>query len=257
MKKLRLIIAFLLFSAAYCIGQPFTTGEIGVDEHLDSIVPLDLVFGNEQNQQVKLGELIDKPTVLSFVYFDCPGLCSPLQQGISELISNSDLILGKDYKVITISFNFKDTPEKARQKKANFTTKISKEKAPHWIYLTADSATVIDILNSVGYKIKIAGVDYIHPSAIIIVSPKGKITRYLYGLQFLPFDFKMAVIEAQKGISRPSINKVLEFCYAYDPEGKRYTLEITKVSATIILSILAIFFAVLMFRKKRKQSKNT
>ena len=257
MKKVKFVIIFLLINTIYSFGQPFTTGEIGVNEQLDSIIPLDLVFNNDQNKNVTLGEIIDRPTVLSFVYFDCPGLCSPLQQGISELIGNSDLILGKDYKVITISFNFKDTPEKARQKKANFTTKISKDKAPYWIYLTGDSTTVIDILNSVGYKIKIAGVDYIHPSAIIIVSPKGKITRYLYGLQFLPFDFKMAIIEAQKGISRPSINKVLEFCYAYDPEGKRYTLEVTKVSATIILAILGIFFTVLMIRKKRKQTKKS
>jgi protein SCO1/2 len=252
MKKFRLLLIIMFFKAGFCFGQPFTTGEVGIDEHLDSILPLNLVFNNDQNKNIKLGEIIDRPTVLSFVYFDCPGLCSPLQQGISDLISNSDLTLGKDYKVITISFNFKDSPEKALQKKANFTTKISKDKAAYWIYLTGDSAAIIQILNSVGYKIKIAGVDYIHPSAIVVVSPKGKITRYLYGLQFLPFDFKMAIIEAQKGISRPTINKILQFCYAYDPEGRRYTLEVTKVAGTIILAILALFFTVLIIRKKKK-----
>ena len=254
MKSIKLLFIILFLKASFSFGQPFSTGEVGINEKLDSLIPLDLVFNNDQNINIKLKDIVDRPTVFSFVYFDCPGLCSPLQHGISELIGNSDMVLGKDYKVITISFNFKDTPEKARQKKLNFTTNISKEKAPYWVYLTGDSSAVIDILNSVGYKIKVTGVDYIHPSAIVIVSPQGKITRYLYGLTFLPFDFKMAVIEAQKGISRPTINKVLEFCYAYDPEGRRYTLEVTKVAGTIILAMLALFFSVLIFRKKRKNT---
>jgi protein SCO1/2 len=188
-----------------------------------------------------------------FVYFDCPGLCSPLQEGVSKVIEASDLTLGKEYQVITISFNFQDTPEKAIKKKANFTTKIGAEKAKAWYYLTGDSAAVIKILNSVGYKIKIAGIDYIHPSAIVVISPKGKITRYLYGLTFLPFDLKMSIIEAQKGLSRPTINKVLEFCYSYEPEGKRYTLEITKLTGVFILLILGIFFITLIIRRKKKR----
>ena len=124
MKAPKLLLIILFFKAAFCFAQPFTTGEVGINEHLDATIPMDLIFNNDQSKNIKLGDIIDRPTVLSFVYFDCPGLCSPLQQGISELIGNSDLVLGKDYKVITISFNFKDSPEKARQKKANFTTKI-------------------------------------------------------------------------------------------------------------------------------------
>jgi protein SCO1/2 len=211
------------------------------------------MFLNEQNQPITLGQLIDKPTVLSFVYFDCPGLCSPLQEGISDLIDKTDLVLGKDYNVVTISFNFRDTPEKAVQKKANFTTKFSKEKASNWHYLTGDSAAIVKILNSVGYKIKVAGVDYIHPSAIIMLSPKGKITRYLYGLSFLPFDLKMSVIEAQKGISQPTINRLLLFCYAYEPAGQRYSLEITKlVGIFMIIVIVALFISLVMKRKKKE-----
>ena len=251
MKKFIALIPFITF---YIIGlsQPFTN-EVGIDEHLNDTVPLKLTFLNEQNQIITLGQLIDKPTVLSFVYFDCPGLCSPLQEGISDLIDKSDLELGKDYNVITISFNFRDTPEKAVQKKANFTAKFSKEKAANWHYLTSDSATIVKILNSVGYKIKIAGVDYIHPSAIIMLSPKGKITRYLYGLTFLPFDLKMSVIEAQKGISQPTINRVLQFCYTYEPEGRRYSLEITKLAGIFMLIIVAALFTILMMKRKKKE----
>ena len=250
MKKIFTILILLGYSLISS-SQPFTN-EVGIDEHLGDTIPLNLTFFNEQNKPITLGQLIDRPTVLSFVYFDCPGLCSPLQEGISDLIDKSDLELGKDYKVITISFNFRDTPEKAIQKKANFTTKISKDKAPYWYYLTGDSSAIVSILNSVGYKIKVAGLDYIHPSAIIILSPKGKITRYLYGLTFLPFDLKMSVIEAQKGISQPTVNRVLQFCYSYEPEGRRYTLEITKLVGTITLVIVVLLFGVLILRKKKK-----
>jgi len=250
MKKFTLLTLFIFLSLSV-YSQPFGN-EVGIDEKLDSILPLDLSFHNEQSEDITLRQLIDKPTVLVFVYFDCPGLCSPLQEGVSKVIEASDLNLGKDYEVITISFNFKDTPEKAKLKKANFVTKIGEEKAKSWYYLTGDSASVVKVLNSVGYKIKITGVDYVHPSAIVIVSPQGKITRYLYGLTFLPFDLKMSIVEAQKGLSRPTINKILEFCYSYEPEGKRYTLEITKLTGTFILIILAIFFIVLVIRKKKK-----
>lgn len=251
MKK---ILAVLLFlgNSIFAFSQPFTN-EVGIDEHLNDTVPLNLAFINEQNQSVTLGQLINKPTILAFVYFDCPGLCSPLQEGISDLVDKSDLVLGKDYNIITISFNYKDTPEKAIQKKANFTTKIGKDKAPYWYYLTGDSLAIVKILNSVGYKIKVAGVDYIHPSAIIMLSPKGKITRYLYGLTFLPFDLKMSVIEAQKGISQPTINRVLQFCYAYEPEGRRYTLEITKLIGVFTLIVILALFIILVSRRKKKE----
>lgn len=249
MKKL-LTITLLSICSLFAYSQPFTN-EVGIDEHLGDTIPLNLSFLNEQNQPITLGQLIDKPTILAFVYFDCPGLCSPLQEGISELVDKSDLVLGKDYNIITISFNFRDTPEKAIQKKANFVTKISKEKAPYWYYLTGDSTAIVNILNSVGYKIKIAGIDYVHPSAIIMLSPKGKITRYLYGLSFLPFDFKMAAIEAQKGLSQPSINKVLEFCYSYEPDSKRYSLEITRLVGIFILIVVGAIFLVLVLKRKK------
>ena len=133
------------------------------------------------------------------------------------------LHLGKDYQIITISFNTKDTPEKAREKKVNFVQKISKENQKYWIYLTGIQENINTITDAVGFKYKAQGLDFAHASAIMVLSPQGKITRYLYGLTFLPFDVKMAIIEAQKGIARPTINKVLEYCFAYNPGSKTYT----------------------------------
>lgn len=255
MKKLLSTLLFICLFLVPAFSQVFSEQEIGIAEHLNDTIPMDLVFFNEKNEQVRLGDLIDGPTVLAFVYFNCPSICNPLQEGLAEVIEKTDLELGKDYKVITISFDYRDTPEQAVKKKRNFTTKIGDEKARHWYYLTGDSASIATILGSVGYKIKVAGLDYIHPSALVVVSPKGKITRYLYGLRFMPFDLKMAVIEAQKGLSRPTVNKVLEFCFTYEPEGRKYSLQVTKVVGTLTIFILVIFFLVLVLRKKKQVTK--
>jgi protein SCO1/2 len=172
--------------------------------------------------------------------------------GVAEVVSNLDLELGVDYQVITISFNTSDTPEKAREKKVNFVTRISKEHQKDWIYLTGEQENISAITGAVGYKYKPQGLDFAHPSAIVIVSPAGKITRYLYGLTYLPFDVKMAVIESQNGLARPSINKVMEFCFAYNPASKTYTLQVTRVFGTIIVIIAVITLAVLILKGRRK-----
>jgi protein SCO1 len=226
--------------------------EIGIVERLGETIPMDLWFINEAGDTITLGEIIDKPTILSFVYFDCPNLCSPLMDGIADVVSKLDMTLGKDYEIITLSFNTKDTPEKAREKKLNFVTKISKENQSHWIYLTGIQENIDKITAAIGYRYKAQGLDFAHASAIYILSPKGKITRYLYGLTFLPFDVKMALIEAQKGIARPTINKILEYCFAYNPGSKTYTIQITRIIGTITLLIALIVFVSLLLKKRKK-----
>jgi protein SCO1/2 len=227
--------------------------EIGIFEQLGDTLPLDLKFQNEQDSTVVLGDLIDKPTVLSFVYFDCPGICSPLLVGVSDVIEKMDLELGKDYQVITISFNYRDTPAKAREKKKNFLNKHSEKVPGAWKYLTGDSASIYTITNAAGFKFKQVGFDYIHAGAILVVSPKGKITRYLYGITFLPLDLKMAIIESGKGLARPASSRILEYCYSYDPSGKRYVMDVLKVTGSLMLFILLIFAVFIFIRYKRKK----
>jgi protein SCO1/2 len=226
--------------------------EIGIVEKLGDTIPLDLSFLNEKNDTVYLRDLIDKPTILSFVYFDCPGICSPLLNGVSEVVQNMDMVLGKDYQIITISFNTKDTPEKAAIKKQNFVLKISKENQENWIYLTGEQKNINIITEAAGFRYKPQGLDFAHPAAIIMLSPEGKITRYLYGMSFLPFDVKMAIIEAQKGLARPTINKILEYCFAYDPTSRTYALQVTRIVGGFILAILIIVFTTLLIKGRKK-----
>ncbi len=257
MKKILVITFSLVFVWQINAEEQAKEIEVGIVEHLGDTIPLGLPFYNENNDTVTLGQLIDKPTILSFVYFDCPGLCSPLLSGVSDAIDKVDMRLGDDYQVITISFNTKDTPEKAAQKKNNFVQNISKENRGHWIYLTGEQDNIQAITNAVGFKYKPQGLDFSHPSAIIMVSPEGKITRYLYGLTFLPFDVKMALIEAQKGIERPTINRILEVCFAYDPSSRTYGLQIMKVIGFMTLFVLAIVLAILVIKGRKKTIKTT
>jgi protein SCO1/2 len=254
MKKIILIsFVFLIAIVFKSQSQVDQSPEVGVFEHLDETLPLDLKFVNDNNQTVVLRDLINKPTILSFVYFDCPGLCSPLLDGVGDVIKRTNLELGKDYQVITISFNFRDTPEKAKQKKERFVEKYSNGKGDGWIFLTTDSLTIFKITDAAGFKTKAVGLDFIHPSAIIAISPKGKITRYLYGINYLPLDFKMAIIEANKGQSRPTIQRLMQICYSYDPENKHFTLDILKITASIIIFILLILVITLFIKRKIKK----
>lgn len=232
--------------------NPADNIEVGIVEKLGDTIPLDLAFYNENNQRVTLRQLIDVPTILCFVYFDCPNLCSPLLNGVGDMAGKLDLNLGKDYKIVTISFNTNDTPEKALEKKKNFVQKISKENQANWIYLTGDQENIKLITQAVGYRYIPQGLDFAHPSVIVVVSPAGKITRYLYGLIYLPFDVKMAIIEAQKGLARPSINKVLEYCFAYNPSSRTYSLQVTRILGSLILLGAVLILVPLIIKRKIK-----
>lgn len=256
MKKFFLLIlsCILLFSmqAQYIENSDM----IGIYEKLDTVLPADAQFYTEQGELVSLVSLIDKPSVLVLVYYTCPGICSPLLDGMADVITKMDLELGKDYQVLTVSFNPEETPELARDKKVNYVKQVKKEiNEEAWMWLTGDSANIHKLTNSVGYHFIKQGEDFVHAAAIIAISPEAKVTRYLYGTYFLPFDLKMAIVEASQGRSGPTINKVLQYCFSYDPEGKSYVFNITKVTATLILFFVAVFFIYLLFSKRKTFTK--
>ncbi|HAF27545.1 MAG TPA: SCO family protein [Bacteroidales bacterium] len=261
MKKYITLLLITLFFTTHNISgqQPISSNilEIGWEEHLGDTIPLDLVFINDQSDTVTLRQLIDKPTVLSFVYFNCPGVCNPLQEGIAHVADKVDMELGKDYQILTISFDTTDSPEKAIKKKKNFVEHIIKDKAAYWIYLTGDQKNIDAITNAVGFRFKETGLDFAHPSGIILLSPEGKITRYLYGLDFLPFDLKLAIIEAQDGLAKPTINKVLQYCFNYNPQGQGYTLSITRITGIIIIFISLLVFISLLIGRGRSAKKQS
>jgi len=225
--------------------------EIGIYEHLDSVLPDDILLVNQDSLVVNLKSLITKPTVISFVYFECPGLCSPLLNGLAEVIDKAQLELGKEYQVITISFNPKDTPKLGKKKKKNYVASIKRQiDQSQWIWLTGDSSNIQKVTDAAGFKFKRDGKEFLHPASLIVISPKAKITRYLYGTEYLPFDLKMAVIEASEEKSMPTISKLLKFCFNYSPESKKYLFNITSISGSMIILLVLIFLFTVLLKKK-------
>jgi protein SCO1/2 len=230
---------------------PLPPGEVGIDEKLGQYVPSDLKFYDENGDSVRLGELINKPTILALVYYTCPGMCSPLLNGVAEVLEKLDEEPGKDYSVLTISFDTNDKPSLAAQKKINYVKSIKRPFPPAaWHFLTGDSLNIQRITDAVGFRYKRQGRDFIHPGLITVLAPDGKIARYLYGITFLPFDLKMALVEASEGRTGPTISKVLMYCYNYDPVGRKYALSIVRVGGLIILFFVAIFILYLLINSR-------
>jgi len=265
MRNLETIFILLTLFPLYIKGQvPVQPDdpEIGIIEKLEDIVPGDLKLVNQDGDTVYLGDIVNKPTVLSLVYFRCPGICSPLMDGLADVIERSDLKIGEDYQVLTVSFDPGETTDLAARKHVNYLQRLTKEGAKKgWTFFTADSAVISQLTKITGFKYKKTGNDFVHAAALIVLSPERKITRYLNGIYFQPFEFKMALVEASRGQAGPTVNRILQFCYAYDPEGKQYVLNITRVSGILISVIaLAIFLWLAVrpiFRKKLKVARNS
>ena len=265
-KKCFTLIIFGLTVSLAAVGQavmnPAATDdevEIGVVEHLDEYLPDSISLIDEEGKQVWLSDLIDKPTVLNFVYYRCPGICSPLMEAVAGVMDKADVIPGEDYQVLTISFDPGETIDLGIRKKTNYLNLMNnadkvEEAKTGWKFFVSDSASIVRVTQATGFKYKKTGNDFTHAASLIVVSPDGKITRYLNGLYFLPFEWKMAIVEASKGQSGPTINKVLRFCYSYDPEGQSYVLNVTKISGTLILFFAVVFLLVLVLKPKRKKS---
>jgi protein SCO1/2 len=241
--------------AAYGDQGPETGPGPGINEKLGETLPLDLTLTDDKGRTVVLRDLITKPTVLNFVYYTCSHTCPALLSGLSDVLSKVEIAPGRDFSVLTISFDETDTRELAAQKKADYQKAAGREFPDgSWNFLTADKETIMKITKAAGFGFRRAPNGFAHPVALIVVSPKGKITRYLYGIKFLPMDLTLAITEASKGLAVPTVNKILLYCYSYDPAGRRYVFNILKITgaATIFFIVLFIGWLTLWGRKKDK-----
>lgn len=248
---LGILLVLLFFSPV------FAQQELGVYEKLDQFIDDDIVFVDENFREVNIKDAIDKPTIVAMVYYECPGICTPLLNGLADVMKKSDLELGKNYQVFTISFSHAESPVLAQNKKRTYTKLVGKGDLENgWHFFTGDSLTIDRFLDNIGYKVKQEGDEFIHPATLVVLSPQGKITRYLHGTNYLPFDMKMAVVEASMGRSGPTINKILDYCFSYDPKGKTYVFNVTKVSGAIILVLALALLGSLIVSNRNKKTKN-
>lgn len=236
--------------------------KVGIDEKLGSTISLDVPFKDAAGNDILLRDLISSSdvTILAFVYYRCPAICSPLLFELSEIINRSDLELGYDYNIISISIDELETPDVALEKKNTFYSALDDNSPDNsWMFLTGEKDNIKQVTASAGYYFLRDGTQFKHSGALIFVDREGKICRYIFpgytdkgGFSILPFDFKMAVLETGEGRVSPTIAKVLKFCFSYDPEGKSYVLNVTRIFGAGILLLVAIFVFVFIFKPKKK-----
>lgn len=254
MKNTKLYLIFFLLISFSLFAQKKI--EVGIDEKLGNTLPLDLSFQTSEGKTVTLKDIINKPTLIALVYYECPGVCNPMQNELAWTIDKLQLEPGKDFQVVSISFDFTETPEVAAKWKRNYLMTIKRKFDPsNWLFLTGDSISVHKLTEACGFYFKPVDKQFVHAATLVTVSPKGKISRYLFGTDFNPFDVKMALLEAESGKTNPTITKVLQYCFSYDPQGRQYTLNVTRIIGTVMLIGVGIFMSVLFFKKK-KVNKN-
>jgi len=259
--KFLILIAMILLavtSPIYSVDQKKI--EIGVVENLGSVIPLNTELVDENGNKFILKDNFDKPVVMNFVYYECPGICSPLLTELASVVGKSDLVAGIDYKVFTISMDATEDHNLAASKKQNYLKMMKNKIDPNgWRFLTGDSLSVRKLADGVGFYYKKEGDEFIHSAMLSFISSDGKICRYLYPdftrreeFSILPFDFKMAVLEASEGTPTPTIARVIKFCFRYDPEGKTYVFNMLKIFGGGIL-LLTIILVVYLSVKPRKE----
>lgn len=226
---------------------------IGIEEQLGGYVPLDLTFVDSDGREVSLKELIDRPTIVSFVYYSCTDVCPLLLTGVSEVLRKLDAVPGEEYRALAVSFDELDTPADAAKNKRDYLKAIEKPYPPEaWRFLTGDRANIKKFTNAAGFRFQRKEDVFHHSVTLVILSGEGKIIRYLYGKTFLPFDLKMALAEASEGRPGPTIAKFLQYCFTYDPKGKKYVFNILKVFGTTMIVFL-IGLAIFLTRAGKRQ----
>ena len=253
-KKITLAIFFsAILLCGTAAGQH--TLKSGIDEMVGHTVPLDLSFLDEKGEKMSLRQLTDKPAVISFVYFSCGSRCPLLLGNLAETLGKAD-INPDDCRVITISFDDRDTPAIASENKRNY-LKATGRPFPEttWRFLTGDKKNIAELTRAVGFTFKEEKKGFSHPRALIFLSPGGTVSRYLYGMSFSPFDIRMALKEASAGNSFLSADRLSLFCYCYDPEENKYIFNLDRSLAAVLFMVMSSSLAIFLIARRKDRKR--
>jgi protein SCO1 len=235
---------------------------VGIDQNLNAQIPLELAFKDETGQTVRLGQYFrGKPVVLALVYYECPGLCDLILNGLSHVMGETSLNVGSDYEVVTVSFNPKETWQLADAKKGNYLEKYNRPGAKEgWHFLTGQPDAIKSLTETVGFHYNYDPINkqFAHASAIMILTPEGKIARYFYGIEYKPRDFRLGLVEASANKIGTPADQVLLFCYHYDPMTGKYGMTVKRVTQVLgTATVLGLFgFVFIMLRRERQSHAN-
>lgn len=228
---------------------------VGIDERLGSSVPFDLQLIDEQGMAVRLGQLARAPVILSLVYYRCKNSCDFLLTGEAAALAAMDAKPGLDYLALTVSFDDREGPEDARAAKRVALESMQKPfPVDGWRFLTGSEGDLGRLTDAVGFRYARTDDGFDHPLGLIILSPSGKIVRYMNGADFLPADLTLSLMEASTGTVRPTIAKVLRFCFSYDPRSRALVFNTLKISAILVIALAAALALYLLFGGKKRRA---
>jgi protein SCO1/2 len=257
----------LLAAAALAHGEysrPVLTRGVGLDQKLNSQIPLNLEFRNESNQIVPLGSYFTtQPVILALVYYRCPNICNVT---LSEIVSSTRRLAfqpGKDYQVVVVSIDPKETPDLAAAKKASYQKEFNRAGKPEYQhagfnegfhFLTGTQDSISKLAAAVGFRYKWdeRTQQFVHAGGIMIATPKGLLSRYFYGVQYAPADMRMALVTASNNSIGSPVDQLILFCFHYDATQGKYTLAIfnvIKLAGGLTVLALAVLLYFLLKRK--------
>lgn len=221
--------------------------KVGIDEKLGQMIQLDLAFKDENGNAITLRSVANgKPLIIDMAYFNCPGICDNVLAGLADVLDRVDAVPGKDFNVVTISFDPADSPALANAKKDQYWGLLRRSfPADDWRFLTGDSTTIHRLTDAMGfYFMSDEYQKFTHPTALIIVDKDGKLIRYIQGTNFAPVDLKMALMEAKTGTPEEIISTILSICFSRNPESNQLVFNVLQVVGvgTLVFLIGFIFF---------------
>jgi len=233
---------------------------VGIDQKLNQSIPLNLTFRDENGNAVPLSAFFgNRPVILTLVYYQCPMLCTQVLNGLVGGLLPVKLDVGKDFEIVTVSIDPTETPQMARAKKDVYLKRYGRPGATQgWHFLTGDQADISALATAVGYryaydpKIK----QYAHPSAIMVLTPEGRIAQYYYGIEYTPKDLRLGLVESSKGHIGTVVDQALLFCYHYDPATGKYGAAVTNILRLAgILTVLIMGALILTALRKDRGAK--
>ncbi len=228
-----LAIASISMAAPSDVVPPQLRG-VGIDQNLNAQVPLDLTFHDESGKPVRLEQYFQegKPVILNLVYYECPMLCTLVLNGLTSALRALSFDVGKQFEVVTVSFSPEETPALAASKKKTYLDEYRRPGADAgWHFLTGEAAAIETLARSVGFRYRYdpAVKQFAHAAAIMVLTPKGRVARYFYGVEYSPRDLRFGLIEAAENRIGNRIDQLLLYCFHYDPATGKYSATILAV----------------------------
>jgi len=256
-----LVLSLVAATAAAEDQRPPILREVGFDQRLGEAVPLDIVLRDETGREVRLGDYFGRrPVVLSLVYYECPMLCTLTLNGLASAMAPLSFDVGREFEVVTVSFEPRETPELAAAKKQSYLKRYKRPGAERgWHFLTGEPEELARLTRAVGFRYAWdeRARQYAHPAGILVLTPEGRIARYLYGVEYAPKDLRFALVEASAGRIGSLVDTVALACYQYDPMTGRYgaaIMRIVRVGGVMTLLGLGSLLFVMLRRERRSRA---